>query len=423
MTMAMLCAAAITALLVGANATRDALFLTSLNFTALPTMLIAASAFSIALIVLQARTAARFASPTLIPMLCAVSGVLFLCEWATRSAAPAATAVIVFLHVSGAAPLLASGVWLMTGVRFDPQSPGQGLGKIAAAGILGGLIGAVVAERVAALLGLPAMLPFLAGFQFLTAWLVWRLAVTGEVSPVSRQEAAEQSAPLRAGLQVVAESCHLRQLALLVLLGTTAAALVDYLFKANAVQAFGPGDNLLRFFAVYYAATNLIAFVLQAVSGRAVLGRFGLALTTSTPSIALLAGSIWSLAVPGFGGLVAARAGESIFRTSWFRAGCALFYRPVPAAEKRAAKTLIDVTFARLGDGVGGGLVRIAIVFLPAAHSPTILVLAIASSLAAIVVATMLNRWYLRTLETSRDGMGPLRHLAPSFDQTRVARH
>ena len=167
------------------------------------------------------------------------------------------------------------------------------MGKIAAAGILGGLIGAVVAERVAALLGLPAMLPFLAGFQFVTAWLVWRLAVAGQVNPVSRQEAAEQTAPLRAGLQVVAESSHLRQLALLVLLGTTAAALVDYLFKASAVQTIGPGDNLLRFFAVYDVATNLITFVLQSLSGRAVLGRFGLALTTSTPSIALLAGSIW----------------------------------------------------------------------------------------------------------------------------------
>ena len=115
MTMAMLCAAAITALLVGANATRDALFLTSLNFTALPAMVIAASAFSIVLIVIQARLASTVASQTLIPALCSISAFLFLCEWAARSAAPAATAVIMDPHVSGAAPLMASGVWLMTG--------------------------------------------------------------------------------------------------------------------------------------------------------------------------------------------------------------------------------------------------------------------------------------------------------------------
>ena len=44
---AMLCAAAITAQFVGGKATRDALFLSALNVTALPTMLIATSVCSI----------------------------------------------------------------------------------------------------------------------------------------------------------------------------------------------------------------------------------------------------------------------------------------------------------------------------------------------------------------------------------------
>ena len=53
-----------------------------------------------------------------------------------------------------------------------------------------------------------------------------------------------------------------------------------------------------------------------------------------------------------------ARGGESVFRSSLFRAGYELFYTPIPAAEKRAAKSIIDVAFDRLGDAVGGGLVR-----------------------------------------------------------------
>src|SRR5918996_695443 len=50
-------------------------------------------------------------------------------------------------------------------------------------------------------------------------------------------------------------------LAGLVLLGTIGAALMDYLFKAEAVATFGRGDGLLRFFAIYYAATSLLTFV------------------------------------------------------------------------------------------------------------------------------------------------------------------
>ena len=36
------------------------------------------------------------------------------------------------------------------------------------------------------------------------------------------------------------------------------------------VETFGPGDGLLRFFAIYYAATSVIAFLLQTLTSRAV---------------------------------------------------------------------------------------------------------------------------------------------------------
>jgi hypothetical protein len=214
----------------------------------------------------------------------------------------------------------------------------------------------------------------------------------------------------------VAGSPHLRQLAMLVLLGTTSAALLDYVFKAKAVETFGAGDSLLRFFALYYAGTSLISFILQIVASRTVLERFGLALTTSTPSIALLAGSLGSLVAPGFGSLVVARGGESILRSSWFRAGYELFYSPISAADKRAAKSVIDVAVDRLGDAVGGGLVRLAILFAPAARSSAIVSLAMASSIGAIIAASRLNRWYIRTLESSLVNQGSGMDLADTGD-------
>ena len=104
----------------------------------------------------------------------------------------------------------------------------------------------------------------------------------------------------RSACACVADAPYLRNLALLVLLGTTGAALVDYLFKAQAVETFGRGDNLLRFFALYYAATSLLTFVAADVvdaascssdSGSAVADEHAL-------GGALLAGSIGSLVAP-----------------------------------------------------------------------------------------------------------------------------
>ena len=147
------------------------------------------------------------------------------------------------------------------------------------------------------------------------------------------------------------------------MLGTIAAALADYVFKVQAVNAFGNGDDLLRFFAIYYAATSLLAFVIQTTSSTLALEKLGLAVTASTPSIALAIGGFASMVfrTPGFQGVLVARGGESVFRGSLFRTGYELFFTPIPSTEKRAAKSIIDVGFDRLGDAVGGGLISLLI--------------------------------------------------------------
>ncbi|HYS25687.1 MAG TPA: hypothetical protein VEP46_08800 [Vicinamibacterales bacterium] len=395
--MAMLCAAAVTAQFVGGKATRDALFLSALSVTALPTMLIATSICSILVVAAWARGSRRYPPSILVPASFIVSGLLFLAEWLFRASAPAPTAIAVYLHVSGAGPLLASGFWLIVSERFDPRTAKRRFGQIAGAGTLGGLFGALLAERVAALFGAPSMLLCLAGFQLVAAALARQL---GE-GATPWIDSPSPMAPSRPGLRVIAESPQLRYLVALVLLGTTSAALLDYVFKVRVVDAFGSGDGLLRFFALYYAGTSLISFALQTMGSRAALDRFGLALTTSTPSIALVAGGIAGLVAPGLGSILVARGGESIFRASWFRAGYELFFTPIPVADKRAAKSIIDVAVDRLGDAAGGGLVRVAIVFLPAMQSSAIISMAIVASLGAVLAASHLNRWYVRTLEAS----------------------
>jgi hypothetical protein len=400
--MAMCCAAAVTAQFISGKATRDALFLTSLDATALPMMLIATSIFSIFLVGAAARWSARVRPAVFVPLAFLASALVYLLEFAVRSLAPSATAVVVYLHVSGVGPLLASGFWLISSELFDPRSAKEDFGRIGGAGTLGGLAGAIVSERVAAMFGVPAMLVVLAGIQILTAWAVRRLALASELVSAPLEAASDvTAAPSRSGLATVAEQPHLRNLAALVLLGTTSAALLEYLFKVKAVESFGPGDHLLRFFAGYYAVTSLLTFVLQASSTSAALQRFGLGLTTSTPSIAILAGSLGGLIVPGFGAIVVARAAEAVFRSSWFRTGYELFYTPVSLAEKRGSKPVIDVAVDRFGDAVGGGIVRLAVVFLPTAASTAILGVAVLISLCAIIVASRLNRWYIHGLETS----------------------
>ena len=413
----MLCAATVTGQFVAGKALRDTLFLTSLAVTALPAMLVTTSVVSLVLVALNGRVASRVVPAVLVPASFVLSSILFLVEWALRPASPTASAIVLYLHISAAGPLLASGFWLIASEQFDPHTAKRRFGQLAGAGTLGGLLSALVAERAAAWFGAPAMLPVLALLQLASGLLVRRLATGPAARPLAVPEGPAASA--RSGLRVIAEAPYLRNLATLVLLGTTGAALVDYLFKAGAVDTFGRGDQLLRFFAIYYAGTSIVTFVLQASSTQLVLERWGLGATASTPSFALLLGSLGGLFAPGFGSLLAARSGETILRSSWFRAGYELFYTPIPSDEKRAAKSLIDVAFDRLGDAAGGALVRVVLVLLPAVHTPAILVIAAACSIGAIVAASRLNRGYVGSLQHSlANHAGLVSTPPPSGDRT-----
>jgi ATP:ADP antiporter, AAA family len=399
---AMLCSGAVTAQFVGGKAVRDALFLASLDFTHLPAAVVATAVLSLILVALNARAARRISPATLVPVSFAVSGLLFFVEWLLTFQSPKVAAVITYLHISGAGPLLGSGFWLISSERFDPHTAKRMFGQIAAAGTIGGLLSAALAERMAGWLGIAAMLPVMGLLHFASAWLVRELAIqSGQLSRAADERLREETASL-SGWHLVARTPYLRQLGILVLLGTAGAALLDYVFKAEAVNTFGRGDNLLRFFAIYYAGTSLLTFLVQATSSRLVLERLGLAFATATPSVALLSGGIAGLVVPGFTTAVVARAGESVFRGSLYRTGYELFYTPFPAVEKRAAKSIIDVACDRLGDAFGAGIVRLVIFAVPlAVQYPALLAGAILCSAIAIAAASSLNRGYINTLERS----------------------
>ena len=413
---AMICAGAVSAQFIAGKATRDALYLSALPVTSLPMIVIATAALSIVLVMLSSRTLRRAAPSVVIPLAFLVNTILLLVEWGLGERAPAWTARAVYLQVSGLGPMLGSGFWLIATEIFDPRTARKHFGQIAGVGTLSGLAGALIAERVAAMYGVRAMLPVLAVLSFICAWQIRRLcasmpgpssrSLNDQDLPTAATGRIEGATDLMAGspqvgLRALSHVSYLRNLALLVLLGTIAAALADYVFKVRAVEAFGDGDNLLRFFAIYYAATSLLAFVIQATSSSAALEKLGLAVTASTPSIALAITGIGAIFMSGIEGALVARAGESVFRGSLFRTGYELFFTPIPPGEKRAAKSIIDVGFDRLGDAIGGGLIRLLILLPLVQQANALLIGAVVCSLAALLVASRLNQGYIATLERS----------------------
>ena len=174
----MLCAAAVTAQFIAGKATRDALYLASLDVTSLPAMIMACAVLSIGLVAVTSKGLREVSPAAFVPIAFVVSAMMLLAEWLLLPFAPRAAAILVYLQVSGVGPLLGSGFWLIATERFDPHTAKKRFGQIAGAGTLGGLAGGFVAERVGIVFGVAAMLPVLAAASLYCAWVIRRLAVS-----------------------------------------------------------------------------------------------------------------------------------------------------------------------------------------------------------------------------------------------------
>ncbi len=400
LSIAIIGSAAVGAQYIASKAARDALFLANFETTSLPSMVMGTALFSIVLVLVCSRLLRRVAPEVWVPAALAIAGGLMLLEWLLMASSSGLAARVLYLQVSGVGPVLGSGFWLIASERFDPRTAKRVFGRIAGAGTVGGLVGGLAAARIATLGDMSAMLPILAALNVLCAWLLRRLAATGARGPL-RPRVRPRPDPARSGLRVLGEAAYLRNLALLVLLGTASAIFVDQAFKTEVKATLGSGAALGSFFSLYYAALSLLTFLFQIVASRPVLEKFGLSAATGTPAATFLIGGAASMAAPGLPAMVMTRGSEAVLRNSVYRSGYELFYTPIPPKDKRSIKTIIDVGADRMGDVIGAAITQTLLWMPQPGQTRTLLALTMGCSVIALFVSRQLRRGYSESLERS----------------------
>lgn len=398
---AALTAAALIAHQVGGKATRDALFLSHFDVTGLAWIVIAGSVLSILIGFAGARIMTSIAPGRLVPRAFLVSGLLLLVEWAISSVSPKTAAILVFLQIAALGSALISGFWTLLGDRFDPHTARKQYTRIVAAATFGGMVGGLIAERIGTVFSVTAMLPVLAGLDFICALLTLDLGRAAQNVAPARKSSKRAAAGPVAAFRLLWDEPYLRNLASLIVVTTAGAGLLDYVFKANAVAAHASAAEMVRFFAIFYAVIGVVTFLVQIVLSRFSLEKLGLAGTIGSLPFALAAGSVAGIALPGIGSAGVARASESILRSSLFRSGYELFYAAVPSRKRRETKPVVDIGFERIGDMIGGMLIGVFLLLGTAAAIPLMLVLAGASGLIGLWTSRKLHHGYIKALETN----------------------
>jgi ATP:ADP antiporter, AAA family len=382
--------AALSALTVTGKSTRDALFCAYFPTAALPKTMMAGAALS-ALFALAMGRIVRLRGPsTVLPLFLCINAVFFAAEHALLGRAPRAVVLFIYLHVSAVTGLMLSGFWSLVNERFDPRTLRLSISRIGLGGTLGGFVGGLSAERIAAWAGARHTLLELAAFSTLAAFTLRRLCSSDK-----------PPAPISDAPQRPFGSDYLRQIALFMGLTTLASSVVDFAFKARAMERFESPEGLMQFFAVFYTAMNLGSFVVQATVTPRLLDRAGLGVGLGTHPAVLAGLGLLSLAAPGLGTQSLLRGADGALVVSLFRSSYEPLYTPIAPEQKRASKSVIDVLVNRFGDALGSLLAWGLVVLVPGAVALWANAVVVAAGLAALVIAARLRRGYIAELAQS----------------------
>jgi ATP/ADP translocase len=379
---------------VASRAMRDAFFLSTFQVKSLPLVMGAAAVFALAGAEVLSLALARRSPSRVVPAVAGASAAFFAFWWTVGLFAPRAAAVGLWLQVAAFGGPLVSGFWSLVNERFDPYTLRRAMGRIGTGATAGGVAGGVLVWIAARLLPPSAHLLGLAALTAVAAAALARARGRDEAPP-ARPAAAPMS-----GAGVVLRSPYLRTIALVVGLGAFVEALVDFLFKAEAAARF-EAASLLGVFAAFHAGMSVLSLLVQATGSRVALRHLGIAGTLALRPALTAAGALLGIAAPGLATATAARGSHETLTNSVFRSAYELLYTPLPEAEKRRAKALVDVTVDKLAAFVGSGGIALALAFVPAAATVVLFAVAAAGSLAALAFSRTLHRGYVRTLEKS----------------------
>jgi hypothetical protein len=380
---------------VASRAVRDALFLSAFEVRSLPLVMGGAAGFALAGAEILSLALARRSPSRVVPAAAALSAGLLAFWWALGLVSPRAAAVGVYLHVATFGGALVSGFWSVVNERFDPYTLRKVVGRIGTGAAAGGVAGGALAWLASRALPLPATVLALVALGALAAALLARTRGRDPAVPATPAPATGTAASVLLG------SPYLRTIALVVGLGAVVETFVDFLFKAEAARRFEAGGSLLGAFAVFHGGISVLGLVVQASASRAALRHVGIAGTLALRPALTAASALLGVGFPGLATATLARGSHETLTNSLFRSAYELLYTPLPEAEKRRVKAVVDVAVDKAGALLGSGAIALVLAFVPAAAASVLFTATALGSLAAVGLSRRLHRGYVRTLEQS----------------------
>jgi ATP:ADP antiporter, AAA family len=258
---------------------------------------------------------------------------------------PHTTSGVFALYVFGglAITLLVAEFWIVASTLFTAAQGRRLFGPLAAGGVLGAVIGALLSTLVLMEQGVDTLL-VLASLGFALAALV---ATFFELDEEGTGEAPLAAPALPRDLNKARREPLVLEIAVMVALSTAISVVVDYVFKARAVASI-PGGELGSFFARYYLVLNAVTLVLQVFFAGPLVARLGvLGVSLFSPSLLVLGALVSTLTGVPLLTSVTLRGLDGVLRNSVQRVALELLWAPIERRQKADAKAVVEGVIAR----------------------------------------------------------------------------
>ncbi len=262
--------------------------------------------------------------------------------------------------------------WIMVNDLLSPREAKRRIGFLVSGGILGGIVGSLVAYFRPARLeteNLILVCPVILSLCVLIVFLAWtraprEAAEEAEGRPGRREE---EKAGLIRSFTLLRENRYMLYLSGMMIVAIIISNLVDFQFKALG-KAFFPDKNATTsFFACFNLGLLVFSYLLAALVTTRVLKNFGMRVALLIPPVFLLVGSVAVYFLPAGALLVWViymRGADKSLAHSLSQSVRELLYIPLPQKIKYRAKVFVDMFLNKFADGLTGLLLLAVSPFL-----------------------------------------------------------
>ncbi len=382
------------------KAVRDSLFVTNIGPAQLPYMyLVIAGAMGLVSLV-YSNAVHRIGLHRLIQVtsLAAISNLLLF--WLLFKHQTPIWFYVLYVWVSLFGAITGSQSWLLATHVFHPREARRVFTWIGVGGILGGILGGGLTNRMAGWFGTESLLIACATMMAVTLVLLGRVTkfATTDSGEAVRAAPAEENERTGAGelFHQVRQSRHLTMMVLLLSAAVIVEAFIDYEYKFVAKQSFSSKDQLTAFFGSITFYIGIFSLLFQMLATNRILKRFGVGWAILILPAGLLVAFVALAIRPVLWAAAVLQLVDGGFSYSIHRSGMELLYLPIPPQTRNAVKGFIDMFVDRTGRAMGALLLLLLTAVLTLSIA-SLSVIAGGLAIAWIAMAIAIKRQYVHS--------------------------